>query len=260
MLEFSCAVEVRQPVDHHLRLLGGRRVVEPDQRLSVDDLFEDREIRPHRVDVEHLVVVRQYRHRLTPVAGSSSCAHHRGRRGSPPTGADGHRLGPAEVGHRWRVGRPVGRLAARRHRNSGHRLRPALRAPSARCPQWAPRTRSGRSAAGRDLRSPRSSPRLRALPSCPAHCPAGQPAPSAAVARVPATSEPEGRCRRHRATESAPGTESQSPPRSDPPMSPPWCPARCPVGQPAPTAADCRNPAGCWPHTTGWPSRRVPLR
>ncbi len=51
-------VEVRQPVDHYLRLLRGRGVVEPDQRLSVDGLPQDREVRPHRVDVEDLVVVR----------------------------------------------------------------------------------------------------------------------------------------------------------------------------------------------------------
>ncbi len=57
-------VELHQPVDHHLRLLRGGGVVEPDQRLSVDDLFEDREVRPHRVDVEHLVLVGQLRHRV----------------------------------------------------------------------------------------------------------------------------------------------------------------------------------------------------
>src|SRR6185312_2259365 len=57
-------VELHQPVDHHLRLLRGGGVVEPDQRLSVDDLFEDREVRPHRVDVEDLVLVGQLRNRV----------------------------------------------------------------------------------------------------------------------------------------------------------------------------------------------------
>ncbi len=55
-------VELDQPVDHHLRLLRGGCVVEPDQRLAVDDFFEDREVGPYRIDVEHLVLVGQLRH------------------------------------------------------------------------------------------------------------------------------------------------------------------------------------------------------
>ena len=37
-------VEVAEPVDHHLRFLGGGRVVQPDQLPSVDPLAEDREL------------------------------------------------------------------------------------------------------------------------------------------------------------------------------------------------------------------------
>ncbi len=130
-------VEVRQPVDHDLRLLGGRRVVEPDQRLAVDGLLQDREIGPHRVDVEHLVLVGQLRHRVGRGAGSSSCPR---RRPAHPA-RHRHCVRPAQLGNRRRLGQPERRRATRRHRNGRHRLRPARRAPSGRCPRWAPRRR-----------------------------------------------------------------------------------------------------------------------
>ncbi len=45
-------VEVREPVDHRLRLLGGRRIVEPDQRPAVDPLGEHGEVPADRFHAE----------------------------------------------------------------------------------------------------------------------------------------------------------------------------------------------------------------
>jgi hypothetical protein len=45
-------VEVRDAVDHRLRLVRGGRVVEPHQLLAVDALLQDREVAAHGVDVE----------------------------------------------------------------------------------------------------------------------------------------------------------------------------------------------------------------
>jgi hypothetical protein len=45
-------VEPAEPVDHRLRLLGRRCVVEPDQRTAVDALAQDREITPNRLGIE----------------------------------------------------------------------------------------------------------------------------------------------------------------------------------------------------------------
>ena len=45
------AVEVREPVDDGLRLLRGGGVVEPDQRVAVDLLVEDRKVAAHGIDV-----------------------------------------------------------------------------------------------------------------------------------------------------------------------------------------------------------------
>ncbi len=42
-------VEMREAVDHRLRLLRRRGVVEPDQRLAVDLLLQDREVAPDRI-------------------------------------------------------------------------------------------------------------------------------------------------------------------------------------------------------------------
>ncbi len=112
-------VEMRQPVDDHLRLLGGRRVVEPDQRLSVDGLLQDREVGPHGVDVEHLVFVRQLWHRV-------GCGQEvvvvvvAGRRIRRDCAARG-RIGPDQVDNRRRLGQPVRRRATGSHRNRRHR-------------------------------------------------------------------------------------------------------------------------------------------
>ena len=131
-------VEVRQPVDHHLRLLGGRGVVEPDQRLSVDGLLQDREVRPHRVDVEHLVVVAATAAPDRRRSGSSSCA-------SSPAGAAA-RARQTSPGRQPTAPRAATDGAEPRGATGtvGGARRPAHRAPSARCPGWAPRTRSGR--------------------------------------------------------------------------------------------------------------------
>src|SRR6202000_3291074 len=107
--------ELHQSVHHHLRLLGGGRVVEPDQRLAVDDLFQDREVRPHRVDVEHLVLVGQLRHWIVRgeevivalIAGR--CVRH-----GP------HSVGPPHFGNRGRTGWPRRRRTAGSYRNRGH--------------------------------------------------------------------------------------------------------------------------------------------
>ncbi len=117
------SVEVRQPVDHHLRLLGGRGVVEPDQRLPVDRLLQDRKVRPHRGDVEHLVVVGQLRHRIgcgqeVVVGLVSDRRIQRFRPGGDP-------VRPAKVGNRRRPGQPVqpriGRRTTRGHRSARRR-------------------------------------------------------------------------------------------------------------------------------------------
>ncbi|SLE02389.1 Uncharacterised protein [Mycobacteroides abscessus subsp. massiliense] len=50
-------VEVHQPVDHGLGLLRGGGVVEPDQRLAVDGLGQDGEVRPDGGDVEGACVL-----------------------------------------------------------------------------------------------------------------------------------------------------------------------------------------------------------
>ena len=45
-------VEMRQPVDHGLRLLRGRGVVEPDERLAVDVFAQDREVAAEDMRIE----------------------------------------------------------------------------------------------------------------------------------------------------------------------------------------------------------------
>ncbi len=45
-------VEARDSVDHGLRLLRGGGVVQPDERLAVDALAQDREIAARGIDVE----------------------------------------------------------------------------------------------------------------------------------------------------------------------------------------------------------------
>ena len=106
-------VKIGQPVDHHLWFLGGCGVVEPDQRLPVDGFLEDRKVRPHGVDLEHLVFVTQSRHRI--------------RRGEEVvvglvTRKCGRwRAGPAEVANRRRLTRPGRCRAARGHRNGRRR-------------------------------------------------------------------------------------------------------------------------------------------
>ena len=47
-------VEIAQAVDHALRLLRGGGVVEPDQRLAVDALLQDRKIAANGLHVERL--------------------------------------------------------------------------------------------------------------------------------------------------------------------------------------------------------------
>ncbi|MOA25085.1 hypothetical protein D3C78_1457920 [compost metagenome] len=44
-------VGMRNGVDHHLRFLSGRAVVEIDQRLAIDLARQDREILPHGFNV-----------------------------------------------------------------------------------------------------------------------------------------------------------------------------------------------------------------
>ena len=67
-------IEVGQPVDDRLRLLRGGGVVEPDQRLAVDGLAQDREVGTDRVDIEDLVIIRCDRDRFFSQVGG-------GRRG-----------------------------------------------------------------------------------------------------------------------------------------------------------------------------------
>ena len=43
---------MHQPIDHRLRLLRRRGVVEPDEALAVNPLFENREVAPDVIDVE----------------------------------------------------------------------------------------------------------------------------------------------------------------------------------------------------------------
>ena len=51
--EFSCSIEVREAIDDRLRLLRRRRVVEPDERASVNLLLQDREI-----SLDHVRIVK----------------------------------------------------------------------------------------------------------------------------------------------------------------------------------------------------------
>ncbi len=130
-------VERHQPVDHHLRLLSGGRVVEPDQRLSVDDLFEDREVRPHRVDVEHLVLVGQLRHwvgggeEVIVALIAGRCVRRSGHSVRPPQ-LRNRRCSCAATTALSR-GEPPERSAL---------VRPALPATSGRCLRSAPQMRS----------------------------------------------------------------------------------------------------------------------
>ena len=61
-------VEVREPVEHGLRLLRGRRVVQPHQRFSVDPFGQDGEVPADELDIERRVRVRE-RQRRRPVTG-----------------------------------------------------------------------------------------------------------------------------------------------------------------------------------------------
>ena len=54
-------VEVRDAIDDGLRLLGRRRVVEPDELLAVDVLVEDRELALERMRVERVMAERAHR-------------------------------------------------------------------------------------------------------------------------------------------------------------------------------------------------------
>ena len=47
-------VEIRDAIDHALRFLSGRRVVQPDQRMAVHLFVQDRKIAPYRADIKLL--------------------------------------------------------------------------------------------------------------------------------------------------------------------------------------------------------------
>lgn len=128
-------VEVRQPVDDHLGLLCGRGVVEPDQRLAVDGLLENRKVRPHRVHVEHLVLVRQLRHGVgfrPPLR--RGCARRRrqevvvvpvpGRWCAQLDRRRGYRIRPSEVSNRRGVSQPFGSRISHRGTRRSDRRRP----------------------------------------------------------------------------------------------------------------------------------------
>ena len=250
-------VEVGQPVDDRLRLLRGGGVVEPDQRLAVDRLAQDREVGAHRVDVENLVVVRQSagraRRGLAPDrSGSSSSPRHPpgrpSRRADQPrsatVGAPGGQPGTEPRG-------ATGTLAAvpastpgivgtmpERHRERVESALPA--AGRVRHTAAAPTGRGGvrHIAARRD----RHGLRRNRLPAQAKSAPA--------------------RTRRSAASNGAAGgdTDRPRPPRRYRPTSPPSCRGRCPAARRASSAAGCPARVGRWRRTTGWPAPPVRLR
>ena len=165
-------VEVGQPVDDRLRLLGGRGVVEPDQRLAVDRLAQDREVGPQRVDVEDLVVV-------------GLCGRRRGQ-----TGGDGQEVvvasSPAGAG----LGRPDQPRSATAGRRAGQpgaptARRPAVRRPARRgivgtMPEGTANADRPTARGSAGPATPAAACRPTGRQWCPARYRAGPPAPSAA--------------------------------------------------------------------------------
>ena len=109
-------VEARDAVDHALRLLRGRGVVEPHQRPSIHGLLQDREVASHGLGLEH------------PPAGAQ-IRDDVGREGLPVgIGRHGRRRARErrrieEVERRGRRHRGHGRNRGHRGRHAGHRCR-----------------------------------------------------------------------------------------------------------------------------------------
>ena len=245
-------VEVRQPVDHDLRLLCGGRVVEPDQRLAVDRLAQDREVLAHRV-------------------ATSKTSWWSGRCGTGSAGRRSRRRRGQEVVVRLVATGRRRRVASSRGRRSS--ARPAAnRAAAPRGATGSRRRRTGQHAgeSGHDARRRHGVGvqhaldrvrRRRSRPSYPANCHAEQPAPSAEYLPAQAMSAQAHR----RRSVGSPGRRRCERIRRA---------GRCGTGGSPPAVVSgtvaarrqgsrlwrgVRPGPDAWPRTAGWPARRVRL-